>query len=161
MTEKVPMTPAGQERLRAELHRLRETERPRISKAIGVAREHGDLRENAEYHAAKEEQGMTEARIRDYESALSRAEVIDPTKLSGTRVLFGAIVKLANPDTNEEVTYTIVGPYETDVKRGLISVTAPLARAMVGKEIGDEVSLVRPDGSKKDFEILEVSYPTA
>ena len=161
MADKVPMTPAGQERLRAELHRLKEVERPRISKAIGVAREHGDLRENAEYHAAKEEQGMTEARIRDYEAALSRAEVIDPTKLSGPRVRFGAIVKLVNPDTDEELTYNIVGPYETDVKKGLISVTAPLARAMVGKEIGDEVTLERPDGTKKAFEILDVTYPTA
>lgn len=158
MSDKIPMTPAGNVRLREELQRLKEVERPRISKAIGVAREHGDLRENAEYHAAKEEQGMVEAKIRDYEAALSRAEVIDPSKLSGPRVKFGAKVKLVNADTEEEVLYQIVGPYEADLQKGLISVSAPLARALVGKEEGDEVTIQRPDGTKRNYEILEVTY---
>lgn len=158
MADKIPMTPAGNAHLRAELLRLKDVERPRISKAIGVAREHGDLRENAEYHAAKEEQGMIEAKIRDYEAALSRAEIIDPSKLSGPRVKFGARVKLVNADTDEEVNYQIVGPYEADIEKGLISVSAPLARALVGKEIGDEVTINRPDGSKRSYEILDVSY---
>jgi transcription elongation factor GreA len=158
MSEKVPMTPAGHQHLREELQRLKDVERPRISKAIGVARDHGDLRENAEYHAAKEEQGMVEARIRDYEAALSRAEVIDPSKLTGPRVKFGARVKLVNSDTDEEVLYQIVGPYETDLSKGMISISAPLARALVGKEEGDEVTIQRPDGTKRVYEILEVSY---
>lgn len=158
MSDKIPMTPAGNARLREELHRLKEVERPRISKAIGVAREHGDLRENAEYHAAKEEQGMVEAKIRDYEAALSRAEVIDPSKLSGPRVRFGATVKLVNADTEEEVLYQIVGPYEADLHKGMISVSAPLARALVGKEIGDEVTIQRPDGTTRNYEILDVTY---
>ncbi|MCS6899278.1 MAG: transcription elongation factor GreA [Myxococcales bacterium] len=158
MSEKIPMTPAGNARLREELQRLKEVERPRISKAIGEAREHGDLRENAEYHAAKEEQGMIEAKIRDYEAALSRAEIIDPSKLSGPRIAFGAKVRLVNADTEEEVLYQIVGPYEADLEKGLISVSAPLARALVGKEVGDEVTLHCPDGSKRNYEILDVSY---
>lgn len=158
MADKVPMTPSGHQRMKEELQRLRDVERPRISKAIGVAREHGDLRENGEYHAAKEEQGMVEARIRDYESALSRAEVIDPSKLTGPRVKFGAKVKLVNADTDEEVHYQIVGPYETDLAKGLISVSAPLARALVGKEEGDEVTIQRPDGTKRNYEILEVKF---
>ena len=158
MSDKVPMTPEGQAHLREELTRLKDVERPRISKAIGEAREHGDLRENAEYHAAKEEQGMCEARIRDYEGALSRAEVIDPKTLSGPRVRFGATVKLVNADTSEEVTYKIVGPYEADINKGLISVSAPLARALMGKEEGDEVTLQRPGGGKRDYEIIEVVY---
>ena len=152
------MTPAGQARLREELSRLKEVERPKISRDIGVAREHGDLKENAEYHAAKERQGFIEGRIKDLEAALSRAEVIDPKQLSGSRVRFGATVKLSNADTDEEITYQIVGPFEADLAQGTISITAPLARALVGKEEGDEVIVKTPGGPQRTYEILEVAY---
>src|ERR1700750_2507542 len=119
------MTPAGAQKLRDELHRLKE-ERPKISREIGIARDHGDLKENAEYHAAKERQGLVEAHIKDIENKLSRAEIIDPTKLSGDRVRFGATVSLTNLDTDEESTYQIVGADEADINNGLISISAPL-----------------------------------
>jgi transcription elongation factor GreA len=157
MSDKVPMTPAGQLHLREELQRLKD-DRPRISRAIGEAREHGDLKENAEYHAAKEEQGIAEARIKDIESALSRAEVIDPKTLSGPKIRFGATVTLSNVDTEEQVTYQILGPYESDLSKGSMSVTAPLARAMLSKEVGEEVSIQKPDGTKRVYEIVEVVY---
>jgi transcription elongation factor GreA len=155
--DKVPMTPAGQVRLREELARLKD-ERPGISREIGIAREHGDLRENAEYHAAKEKQGFIEGRIKDLESALSRAEVIDPSTLSGDKVRFGAHVKLSNTETEEEVSYQIVGPFEADLEKGTISVTAPLARALIGKEVGDEVKIQTTGGKPRVYEILEVEY---
>src|SRR6187200_693092 len=123
--EKVPMTPAGAEKLKHELGRLKE-ERPKISREIGIARDHGDLSENAEYHAAKDRQGMIEARIKDIEDKLSRAEVIDHTKLTGDVVRFGATVTLTNLDTDEELTYQIIGADEADIDRGTISVSAPL-----------------------------------
>ncbi len=150
------MTPRGAERLREELVRLKE-ERPKISREIGVAREHGDLSENAEYHAAKERQGMVEARIKDIEDKLARAEVIDPTKLAGHKVRFGATVGLMNLDTEEEVTYQIVGADEADLDKGTISISAPLARALIGREPGDEVSLKLPAGPRK-YEVVSVEF---
>ncbi len=154
--EKCPMTPQGAQKLRDELHRLKE-ERPKISREIGIARDHGDLSENAEYHAAKERQGMIEARIKDIEDKLSRAEVIDPSTLSGDRVRFGAEVALANLDTEEEMTYRIVGADEADIDQGSISVSSPLARALIGKEVGDEVTVVLPAG-KRRYEIVSVEF---
>src|SRR5690242_12481605 len=145
LAERFPITPKGAQKLKDELGRLRE-ERPKISREIGIAREHGDLSENAEYHAAKERQGMVEARIKDIEDKLSRSEVIDPTKLSGTRVSFGATVVLSNLDTEDEVTYQIVGAEESNVNEGLISISAPLARALIGKQVGDEAKVVLPAG---------------
>lgn len=153
---KFPMTPQGAVKLKQELTRLKE-ERPKISREIGVAREHGDLSENAEYHAAKERQGMVEARIKDIEDKLSRAEVIDPTKLSGSRVRFGATVTLLNLDTSNEVAYQIVGAEEADIDSGTISVSAPLARALIGKESGDEISVRLPAGTR-EYEIVSVEF---
>lgn len=156
MTDRVPMTPAGAEKLRRELGRLKE-ERPKISREIGVAREHGDLSENAEYHAAKERQGMVEAQIKDIEDKLSRAEVIDPSKLGGTKVRFGAAVTLLNTDTDEEVTYQILGADEANIDEGSISVSAPLARALIGKEVGDEVKVKLP-GGERNYEVITVEF---
>ena len=156
MTESVPMTPGGAAKLREELFRLKE-ERPKISREIGVAREHGDLSENAEYHAAKEKQGLCEARIKDIEDKLSRAEVIDPTRLSGDRVRFGATVTLTNLDTDEETTYQIVGADEADINAGSISVSAPLARALIARSIGDEIVVNLPAG-KRRYEIAEIKF---
>ena len=156
MAEPVPMTPQGAQKLRDELSRLKE-ERPKISREIGVAREHGDLKENAEYHAAKDRQGMSEARIKDIEDKLARAEIIDPTKLSGDRVRFGAFVKVTNLDTDEETSYQIVGADEADVNSGTISISAPLARALIGKSIGDEIVINLPAG-KRRYEIAEIDF---
>jgi transcription elongation factor GreA len=154
--EKCPMTPQGAQKLREELVRLKE-DRPKISREIGVAREHGDLSENAEYHAAKERQGMMEARIKDIEDKLSRAEIIDPSTLTGDRVRFGAKVGLANLDTEEEVTYRIVGADEADIDQGTISVSSPLARALIAREVGDEVTVTLPAG-KRRYEIVSVDF---
>jgi transcription elongation factor GreA len=156
MAEPVPMTPQGAQKLRDELARLKE-ERPKISREIGIAREHGDLKENAEYHAAKDRQGMVEARIKDIEDKLARAEIIDPTRLSGDRVRFGATVKVTNLDTEEETSYQIVGADEADINAGTISVSAPLARALIGKSIGDEVIINLPAG-KRRYEIAEIDF---
>jgi transcription elongation factor GreA len=156
MPDQVPMTPLGAQKLREELARLKE-ERPKISREIGIAREHGDLSENAEYHAAKERQGMVEARIKDLEDKLSRAEVIDPSKLNGTKVQFGARVTLFNLDTEEESVYQIVGADEADLDGGTISVSAPLARALIGKEVGDEVTVTLPVGVRR-YEIGGVDF---
>lgn len=153
---KFPMTPAGAQKLREELARLKE-ERPKISREIGIAREHGDLSENAEYHAAKERQGMVEARIQDIEHKLARAEIIDPSKLDGSRVSFGATVSLMNLDTEEEVAYQIVGAEEASVEDGSISVTSPLARALIGREVGDEVKVRLPAGNRR-YEIVDIEY---
>ena len=155
--ERVPMTPAGHAKLREELKQLRDVERPRISKDIGAAIEMGDLSENAEYHAAKERQGMVEARIKELEDRLSRADVIDPTKLTGTRIAFGATVTVLETETDKELTYQIVGADESDVDRNRISVTSPIARALLGKEPGDEVS-VRTPGGKRDLEVVKVVF---
>ncbi|HXS17692.1 MAG TPA: transcription elongation factor GreA [Polyangiaceae bacterium] len=154
--EKFPMTPKGAAKLEAELSRLK-AERPKISKEIGVAIEHGDLSENAEYHAAKERQGLNEAKIRDLESKLALAEIIDPTKLSGERVKFGATLTLINVATGEEVRYQIVGADESNIDAGLLSVSAPLARAMIGKTTGDEVTVKLPVG-ERTYEICNVEY---
>lgn len=150
------MTPAGADKLRRELARLKE-ERPKISREIGVAREHGDLSENAEYHAAKERQGMVEAQIKDIEDKLSRAEVIDPSKLSGSKVRFGAIVTLLNVDTDEESVYQIVGADEADINAGTISISAPIARALIGKETGDEIKVDLP-GGRRNYELVSVEF---
>jgi transcription elongation factor GreA len=156
LVEKIPVTPRGAEKLKSELARLKE-ERPKISREIGAAREHGDLSENAEYHAAKERQGLLEARIKDLEDKIARLEVIDPRALRGDRVRFGATVSLTNLETDEEVTYQIVGAEEADLNEGSISVSAPLARALIGKEVGDEVTVHLP-GGKRVFEIESVEY---
>jgi transcription elongation factor GreA len=150
------MTPHGAQKLREELARLKE-ERPKISREIGIAREHGDLSENAEYHAAKERQGLVEARLKDIEDKLARAEVIDPAKLSGDRVRFGATVMLTNLDNDEESTYQIVGADEADINQGLISISAPLARALIGKNVGDEVVVQLPAGTRR-YEIGDISF---
>ena len=151
------MTPEGNSRLREELKNLKEVERHKISREIGVARDHGDLSENAEYHAAKEKQGWIEARIKDLEDKLSRAEIIDPARLSGTKVAFGATVKLSNIETEEETVYRLVGADEANLDQGSISITSPLARALIGREIGDEVKVRMPAGERQ-YEILEVEY---
>ncbi len=154
--DKVPTTAAGLAALEEELRRLKD-ERPLVSKAIGVAREHGDLKENAEYHAAKERQGMIEARLKDIEGIISHAQVIDPATLSGDRVQFGATVRVYDEDTEEENSYQIVGSHEADAKNGSISVTAPMARALIGKTLGDVVEVVTP-GGKKSYEIIKVEF---
>lgn len=155
--ERVPMTPSGHAKLREELKHLRDVERPRISKDIGAAIEMGDLSENAEYHAAKERQGMVEARIKELEDKISRAEVIDPAKLSGNRIAFGATVTVLDVEADKELTYQIVGADESDVEQNRISVTSPIARALMGKEPGDEVT-VRTPGGQRVLEVAEVAY---
>ncbi len=153
-----PMTAAGAERLREELARLKSEERPRIIEAIAEARAHGDLKENAEYHAAKEEQSFIEGRIAELEDVLSRAQIIDPSKVdAGSRVVFGAHVELLNVDTDESLNYQIVGELEADIKLGLISVTSPVARALIGSEEGDIVAVEAPGGTT-EFEIVSVRY---
>jgi transcription elongation factor GreA len=154
---KFPMTPRGQHALRDELKHLREVERPKNVQDIEEARAHGDLRENAEYHAAKEKQGFIEGRSREIEAVLAQAEVIDPGKLSGTRVVFGATVRLNDTDTGDEITYTIVGDYEGDIKQGRIAISAPLARAMIGKDQGDTVTLRTGKGSR-EYQIASVKF---
>jgi transcription elongation factor GreA len=157
MSEKFPMTPAGHEYMKKRLFQLKNVDRFRNAKAIEVARGHGDLSENADYSAAKEEQGMIEAKIREFEAKLALSEVIDPTKLSGSRVKFGATVHIEDSETGEAVTYTIVGEHEADIKRGRISIGAPVARALIGKEVGDTVSVTTPKG-KREFEVTEVEW---
>jgi len=157
MDGQIPMTPEGNARLKEELRTLKEVERHKISREIGVAREHGDLSENAEYHAAKERQGWIEARIKDLEDKLSRAEIIDPARLSGSKVAFGATVKLSNIETEEESVYRLVGADEADLNLGSISITSPLARSLIGREVGDEVKVRMPAG-ERHYEILEVEY---
>ena len=156
MPERVPMTPRGAAKIKEELARLK-AERPKISREIGVARDHGDISENAEYHAAKERQGMVEAQIKDLEDKLSRSEVIDPARLSGSRVRFGATVSLSNVETSEASTYQIVGADEASIEDGTISVSAPLARALIGKEAGDEVTVTLP-GGRRSYEITDVTF---
>lgn len=155
--EKVPMTAQGHAALEAEIKHLKSVERPRIIKAIAEARGHGDLSENAEYHAAKDQQGLTEARVADLEDKLSRADVIDVSKLSGKQVKFGATVQLVDEDTDEKVKYQIVGEVEADVKQSKISITSPIARALIGKSVGDTVEVSTPGGGKC-YEILQVKF---
>ena len=157
MANKCPMTPAGHAQLKADLKRLKEVDRPANAKAIEVARGHGDLSENADYDAAKNEQGLIEARIEQVNSTLALAEVIDPASLSGDKVLFGATVTFEDEDSGEEKTYTIVGEHEADLKKGRIAVTAPIARALIGKEIGDTAQ-VRAPGGVREVEIRSVTF---
>ena len=157
MVDKVPMTVPGYAALEAELKRRQQEERPRIIQAISEARSHGDLSENAEYHAAKESQSLNEGRIAELEDKLSRAEVIDVTKLSGATVKFGATLTLIDEDTEEEKIYQIVGEAEADVKSGKVSITSPIARALIGKKVGDTVEVNTPGGGKS-YEILKVVF---
>ena len=157
MSDKYPMTPAGREWIRKQLKKLKDVDRPANSRAIEIARGHGDLSENADYSAAKEEQGMIEARIRDYEAKLGLAEVIDPTTLSGDRVQFGATVTIEDSESGETSTYTIVGEHEADIKKRRISLVAPVARALLGKRVGDDVTVQTPKG-KREVVISEVSW---
>jgi transcription elongation factor GreA len=155
--EKVPMTAGGYAALERELQRRKAEERPRIIAAIAEARAHGDLSENAEYHAAKEQQSHNEGRVAELEDLLSRAEVIDVSKLSGTTIKFGATVKLVDEDTEEEKTYQIVGDAESDVKEGRISISSPIARALIGKSVGDSVEVAAPGGARA-YEVLVVAF---
>ena len=158
MSKKVPITARGAEKLREELARLKTVERPRIIAAIAEARAHGDLKENAEYHAAREQQGFIEGRIKDLEAKLSHAQIIDVTSIdAGGKVVFGATVDLLELDNDQEFTYQIVGEDEADIKQGLISVSSPIARAIIGKSEGEDVFLQTPNGAR-EFEILEVRY---
>jgi len=157
LMERVPMTVEGHRALEAELQQLKSEERPRIIQAIAEARAHGDLSENAEYHSAKDAQGMNEAKVADLEDKLGRADVVDPTLMSGDSVKFGATVKLVDEDTDEEVTYKVVGDLEADVKQGKVSISSPLARALIGKAEGDSVEVTTPKGSRS-YEILKVNW---
>lgn len=156
MVVRIPMSKAGNTKLREELSKLEKVDRLEVVKAIEVAREHGDLKENAEYHAAKERQGHIEGRILELKDKLSRAEVIDCSKVSTEKVVFGTIVKLLDLDTDEEVQYQLLGPEESDVKKGSISVLSPLGRSMLGKEVGDEVLVVTPGGNR-EFEVMDIT----
>ena len=154
--DKIPMTRGGFAALERELGELKSRERPAIIRQIAEAREHGDLSENAEYHAAREKQGFIEGRIKELESILSRAEQIDTSKLSGS-VKFGAIVNLVDEDTDEERIYQIVGEAEADIERGLLNIRSPLARALIGKDVGDSVEVTTP-GGQRSYEILAIRY---
>ncbi|MBA5777887.1 transcription elongation factor GreA [Stappia sp. F7233] len=155
--EKIPMTAAGYAMLEQELKERTSVERPRIIQAISEARAHGDLSENAEYHAAKEQQSLNEGRISDLEDKLGRAEIIDVSKLSGSTIKFGATVTLVDEDTEEEKRYTIVGDVEADVKAGRVSISSPIARALIGKTIGDNVEVSAPGGARA-YEIINVTF---
>jgi transcription elongation factor GreA len=154
--DKIPLTRAGQTVLNEELKQLKSVERPQVIRAIAEAREHGELSENAEYHAARERQSFIEGRVKELESILSLAEVIDPTKLSGS-IKFGATVKIVDEDTDEEKTYQIVGEPEADIESGKLNIKSPLARSLIGKEEGDSVE-VRTPGGEKSYEILSIDY---
>lgn len=156
--DKVPMTPAGYQRLAEELRRLKSEERPSVIRAISEARAHGDISENAEYHAAKDKQAFIEGRIAELEDKTSRSEIIDPTKMSGTSsVKFGATVRVIDEDSEEESVFQIVGADESDIDNGRISITSPMARALIGKEPGDQVEVNAPSGSRF-YEIVNVEY---
>jgi len=157
MADRIPMTPRGQRRLRDELKRLREVERPKNVQDIEIARAHGDLSENAEYSAAKERQSFIEGRIREIEGTIALSEVIDPAKLSGKKVVFGATVRLTDTDSGDEVVYSIVGDHEGDIKEGRIAISAPLARALIGREQGDTVNLRTGKGSR-EYQIEEIKF---
>ena len=155
--DKIPVTAAGYARMEAELKNLKSVERPAVISAIAEAREHGDIKENAEYHSAKEKQSFIEGRIKELEATVSRAEVIDIASIKSDIVKFGATVKLADDDTGDESTYQIVGEYEADLKALRISLTAPLARALIGKKVGANVEVTTPKGTKS-YEILAITY---
>lgn len=152
-----PITPAGFEKMKAELHKMKTVDRRKISLEIGAAIEMGDLSENFEYHSAKDRQGLIEAKIRDLEDKVARAQVIDPTKLSGERVVFGTTVTIADVDSGDETTYRIVGEFEADLEQGSISVSSPLARALIGKEEGDEVR-IPGKGGQRMVEIAKIKF---
>ena len=154
--EKFPMTPRGLAALQSELKQLKSVERPAIIRAIAEAREHGDLSENAEYHSAREKQSFIEGRVKELEGLISRAEVIDPKKMSGS-IKFGATVTLIDEDTEERKTYQIVGEQEADIENGLLNIKSPLARALIGKEEGDSVE-VRTPGGTRDYEVASIDY---
>ena len=156
MVERIPMSQKGHLALKDELHNLERVERHTVVKAIAVAREHGDLKENAEYHAAKERQGLIEGRIMELKDKLGRAEVIDCAQVNCDRVVFGTVVELLDMDTDEEVTYQLLGPEEADVKKGSISVLSPLGRSMLGKEEGDEIVAKTPGGTR-EFEVISIN----
>jgi transcription elongation factor GreA len=155
---RVPLTQRGAQRLREELDHLKSVKRPEVIQAIAEARAHGDLKENAEYHAAREQQGFIEGRIKELEASLSHAQVIDVDKLNaGSRIVFGATVDLADAETGDEVSYQIVGDLEADIKQGMIAISAPIARALIGKHEGDTVTIAAPSGPRS-FEIVGVRY---
>ena len=155
---RIPLTQSGAERLREELAQLKKVDRPRVIAAIAEARAHGDLRENAEYHAAREQQGFIEGRIQNLEAGLSSAQIIDVSKLNaGEKVVFGATVTVADEESGEETTYQIVGDLEADIKQGRIAVSSPIARALIGRSVGDSALVQAPAGDR-EFEILSVSY---
>ena len=155
--DKFPITINGEKKLRSELDNLTNIERPKIIEAISTAREHGDLKENAEYHAAREQQGFVEGRIKDIKLKLSNAEIVDPKKISSDKVVFSAKVELFDFEKESNITYTIVGDDEADIKSGLISINSPIARSMIGKKESDIVSAETPSG-EKEFEILKILY---
>ncbi|MEL6278036.1 MAG: transcription elongation factor GreA [Pseudomonadota bacterium] len=155
--DKIPMTAAGYEKLQVELKQLKSEERPNIIKAIAEAREHGDLSENAEYHSAREKQSFIEGRILELEGMISRADIIDPRKVGGDTIKFGATVDLVDEDTEEEKTYQIVGEVEADIEAGRLNVNSPLARALIGKEEGDSVEVMTPGGGRS-YEITAVKF---
>jgi len=158
MSARAPMTVKGAQRLRAELEELKSVKRPAVIAAIAEARAHGDLKENAEYHAAREQQGFIEGRIKQLEAELSHAQLIDVASLNaGSRIVFGATVQLADADTDEEKTYMIVGDLEADIKQGLIAISSPVARALIGKHEGDSVTIDAPAG-QREYEIIGVRY---
>ncbi len=154
--DKIPITRRGYEALDAELKQLKSSDRPAVIRAIAEAREHGDLSENAEYHAAREKQSFIEGRIKELESILGRAEVIDPTRLQGS-IKFGATVTVVDEDTEEERTYQIVGEAEADIERGLLNIRSPLARALIGREPGDSIE-VRTPGGERNYEVVSVEF---
>ncbi|MGI5863964.1 MAG: transcription elongation factor GreA [Myxococcales bacterium] len=160
MSDRIPMTKSGLQRLKEELKHLKSVEKPKNVRDIEEARAHGDLSENAEYYAAKERQGQIDAEIRRIEDVIARAEVIDVSRLSGDRVVFGATVELEDANTGSSMVYRLVGEYEADIKRGLLSVTSPIARALIGREIGDMVKVQAPGGTK-EFEITDVRFEEA
>ena len=156
--DKIPFTSSGLEIIKLELNNLKKNERPQIIQAISSAREHGDLKENAEYHAAKDKQAFVEGRITELEDVISRADIIDLSKLSGETITFGAKVKILDEDTNQETDYHIVGPYEANLQAGLISIASPIAKALIGKEEGMSVEVRTPSGIK-NYEILSITIP--
>ncbi|TNE28926.1 MAG: transcription elongation factor GreA [Alphaproteobacteria bacterium] len=155
--DKMPITTTGYQQLETELKKLKSEDRPAVIEAISAAREHGDLSENAEYHSAREKQSFIEGRIADLEDKMARAEIIDPKKIAGDTVKFGATIHVVDEDTEEELTYQIVGEYEADIDKHMLSLSAPLSRALIGKAIGDSVEVTTPKGSKA-YEILGIAY---
>ncbi len=159
MVQRIPMSKTGNQKLREELLHLERVERNQVVKAIETARGHGDLKENAEYHAAKDRQGHIEGRIKELKDKLARAEIIDCSKVDIRTVVFGTVVKLLDLDTDEEITYQLLGPEEADVKKGSISVLSPLGRSIIGKEVGDEIRTVTPGGTR-EFEVIAITPST-